>query len=349
MALFAHPASLAVTQVRPLFVLLSAELHLHNSQDTPYCPPLLLSALCSAHAVATCMQLADVLHLVVQHSPDLQDFDDVFNLLCVSQACRQQLQRAGRARCSVDFWGRISRNPATRELAEPWPGKLRSPVDFCEQTFRKQAARAAAFASWLPKHSMMVSQLDLRCNAAWSLEQHVELQEACASALQDCRNAGAAVQLETVKVWLTPGKALPRLLQGLVGSGLQELHMVQAPQPGLVSAELFAALGQLTSLRHLHINMGLGDAPKVANHVRDCAVMAAVQHLTHLTCLDYSGPLDPANALQLPSSLRSLEVFMWDGNPDASYGGVQELDLQHLTALHGLVWRGSGSLDITVR
>lgn len=100
--------------------------------QTQHCQVLPIMA---CHLPAHCLQVPEVLQLVLQHCPDLSTPRNLCSLLQVSSACRQAVQQAHTAHCSID-------NSI---------GKL-----------LQTAAGISSFAVWLPEHRGLVGGINLQ-------------------------------------------------------------------------------------------------------------------------------------------------------------------------------------------
>lgn len=276
-------------------------------------------------------ELADVLQLVVDTCPNSNTPTTLCSLLCVSSACRAAVQRAA-GHCHVN--GRqwhITHAALYRRFGRL--GVLEN------------------FLAWLPAHRGLVSSLHVPHFHGDSVRQHAAA--LLTLALQQCAAAEAAAAA-CGKCWClrqfsgSAELAGAAVLQALPAAGLQEMHLDKMTCT-LLTAELWSALGQLSSLTSLTLEMLPGPKdenltfemlprPKDKNSDDNSSKLlveggmpAAVGRLQLLAKLHIGVlPVVVAGHLcqQLPTSLQALDMFVEDGRV--------ELQLGHLVSLVNL-------------
>jgi len=282
------------------------------------------------------MQVAEV--LVVQHSSEAMHARLVCNLLKVNTLCRSAIVKS-RGHCKAVF------NTTHVE-------------------------RFALFGNWLHKHAGLVSTLELLpnpdkpdpydCSPDYYGCRHEYGASMASIAPMAFRLYGATSGAESSRLPLQlshlvitgdfmADAALLSALSNVAVDRLDvEIHSLNHPRTAPARAAHCRALGTITSLRQLELISTLPQPPDI---------IAALQPLTRLTKLGTT--VDPALAVWLPASLRSLDVtipltilgqddefaiqslygYQAENSSAAGADSPVEFNLSHLTALTSLVLR----------
>lgn len=259
------------------------------------------------------MKVADVLSLIVECSSAMIDTQTLCNLLQLNTACSKALQRSrGQQRITI----------------------------------KATQANATAFASWLPKHAGLISELLIErpsrtgMTTGWQKSPTSQEEQATgatlASAVLWCMHAsataasnasvqpsaaaatGAPIQLQLQKL-RSSVYVPPSLLQGLPSNSLTRLELLCARSQehsdwrSQISwgTSITPALWQLSNLQSLTMQMGDRYAYGGYEDEEDLSwgryPCRALRQLTKLTRLDM-GPLVTGDAKRFPTSLVELQL-----------------------------------------